>query len=339
MNKKLHFVVVAVDGCFASAVYGPIELVQACQRLQAGLPELAPCEISTEVLSPNGDSFLSSSGYRQPVDGGLREDLPDGTVILVPGFGLPQAERLPECLERLAPLGRWLARQRAAGHSIAAACTGNLLLAEHGLLRGNRATGYWVYADFFRARYPHIALDVDATLIEDDGVFSVGGVVCGLDAVLAVIDRFIGHEVARLCTKLLVLETRKPSELRYEQRQPTLHNDPLVDKAVLWIRGNLHAKLTVEDLLRQLPTSRRSLARRFKTETGEGVQAFIQRLRIDRAKLLLETSTMSIDKIIDHVGYQDKSAFARQFKRRTQLTPQQYRQRYSLAQNTTGASS
>ncbi|HTU62704.1 MAG TPA: helix-turn-helix domain-containing protein, partial [Polyangiales bacterium] len=76
--------------------------------------------------------------------------------------------------------------------------------------------------------------------------------------------------------------------------------------------------------------SRRSLTRRFKQETGEPLQTFIQRLRIDRAKLLLETSTTSIEQIVEQVGYQDVSAFARQFKRHTSLTPYLYRQRYKL---------
>jgi len=155
--------------------------------------------------------------------------------------------------------------------------------------------------------------------------------VCGLDGVLAIIDRFMGREFARLCTKLLVLENRPPSELRYEKRQPTVHNDPLIDRAVSWIRGNLHSRLTMDDLLRQVPTSRRNLSRRFKLETGEGVQAFIQRLRIDRAKLLLETSSTPVEQIVEEVGYHDPSAFARQFKRHTKLTPKQYRQRYSLS--------
>ncbi|HEY5566139.1 MAG TPA: helix-turn-helix domain-containing protein, partial [Gammaproteobacteria bacterium] len=98
-----------------------------------------------------------------------------------------------------------------------------------------------------------------------------------------------------------MLENRPPSELRYEKRQPTVHNDPLIDRAVSWIRGNLHSRLTMDDLLRQVPTSRRNLSRRFELETGEGVQAFIQRLRIDRAKLLLETSSTPVEQIVEEV--------------------------------------
>ena len=87
----------------------------------------------------------------------------------------------------------------------------------------------------------------------------------------------------------------------------------------------------MDDVLRQVPTSRRNLSRRFKLETGEALQSFIQRMRIDRAKLLLETSDLPIEQILVQVGYQDKSAFARQFKRHTKLTPNEYRERNSLS--------
>jgi transcriptional regulator GlxA family with amidase domain len=331
--KKLHCVAVAVDGTLATVVFGPTELVQACSKLQTGRPELEPCEVSCEILSPDGEPFLAASGYRLPVDGGLK-DLPPGTVILLPGFGLPLTDRIPELLERHVALGAWLKRQHAAGSMIVAYCSGSFLLAENGLLKRKRATTYWLYADLFRERYPGIELDPDALLIEDERVLNVGGMACGLDATLTVIERFIGSECARLCTKLLVVESRPPSEWRYEQRQHAVHNDPLIEKAVNWIRANLHTRFTVDDLLRQVPTSRRSLGRRFKLETGEGIQAFIQRMRLERAKLLLETTSLPVEQIVERVGYRDASALARQFKHYTKLTPNQFRRRYGLSRGT-----
>jgi transcriptional regulator GlxA family with amidase domain len=328
--KKLHFAIIAVDGCITSAVFGPIELVEGCRRMQAAAPEIEPCAITSEILSLNGAPFLGSAGYRMPVDGALK-DLPTGSVIFLPGFGLPPVSEMPALLERHAPLTKWLKRQHQAGCTIVATCTGNFLLGEADLLPGRKATTHWYYADLFRKRYPNIDLDIDTVLFEDDRVFSVGGGVCGLDAAaLAVVERWVGKEVARLCTKMLALESRRPSELHFEKRQIAVHNDPLITRTVTWIRGNLHARFTMDELLRQVPTSRRNLTRRFKMETGEPLQTFIQRLRMDRAKLLLETSNLPIEQVVEQVGYQDMSAFARQFKRHTQLTPNLYRQRYRL---------
>jgi transcriptional regulator GlxA family with amidase domain len=330
MKRKLHFVVLAMDGSIASTVFGPIELVQACRSWQAGIPELDPCDVSTEIVSPDGATFLASTGYRLPVDGGLR-DLPPETVVFIPGFGLPQPGRLPSVLKQHLACIPWIKRQYEAGITIAGSCTGNFLLAEAGLLKGRKATTYWVYGDLFRERYPNVELDLDASLIENERVFSVGGVICGLEGVLAIIERFVGKEFARLCTKMLVLENRPPSELRYEKRQPTFHDDSMVESVVQWIREHLHARITLQDVLRHVPTSRRNLSRRFRLETGESVQSFIQRLRIDRAKLLLETSAMPVEQILDQIGYQDTSAFGRRFKQHTTLTPNQYRERYGLS--------
>ncbi len=81
-----------------------------------------------------------------------------------------------------------------------------------------KATTHWYYADLFRKRYPQIELDVDTVLIEDERAFSVGGGVCGLDAAaLTVVERWVGKEVARVCTKMLALESRRPSEMRYRE--------------------------------------------------------------------------------------------------------------------------
>jgi transcriptional regulator GlxA family with amidase domain len=327
--RRLHFVVVAVERTLASAVVGPIELVQLCKQLQTTLPEIEPCEITAEILSPDGQPVVSTYGYRLAVDGPLR-DLPTGSVILLPGFGLPRPDNVPGLLEQHAVLGRWLQQQHAAGHTIVASCSGSFLLAEYGLFRSGRATTYWPYADLFRQRYPRLELDLDALIVSEERLFSLGGAVCGLEAVLLIVERFAGKELARLCTKMLVMESRPPSELRYERRQPTVYNDALIQRIVSWIRDNLHTRLTVDDLLRRVPTSRRSLNRRFKLETGEGIQAFIQRMRIERAKLLLETGSVPIEQIVERVGYRDASALARQFKQHTGLTPQQFRRRYFL---------
>src|SRR5262245_22848307 len=164
MNRKLHFSVIAVDGCITSAVFGPIELVVGCGRLQVSVPEVERCAITAEILSPDGQPFIGSAGYRMPVDGALR-DLPPGTVIFIPGFGLPPLSEMPALLERHAPVAKWLKRQHQAGCSVVATCTGNFLLGEADLLPRRKATTHWYYADLFRERYPQVEVDVDALLV------------------------------------------------------------------------------------------------------------------------------------------------------------------------------
>lgn len=329
MNGKLHCVMVATDGGLASTVFGPLELLDFCARIQLAMPELKASHISAELLTPDGAPFNCVTGYTHHVSGGLKE-LPRGTVILLPGFGLPLPTQVAGLLARHTGLAEWLRRQHGNGCSIAAWCTGAFLLAEQGLLVSRRATIHPVYREEFTTRYPHVQLDLDATLVEDGSIWCLGGTACGMDTVLRIIELHVGKELARLCSKMVGLETRRPSELRYEERAPTIYSDALVRRAVGWIRRNLQREISIEEVLAHVPTSRRNLSRRFRAETGETLQAFIQRLRVDRAKLLLETTDDSIESIIGQVGYRDPSAFARQFKRSTQMSPLQYRRRFGL---------
>lgn len=329
MSKKLHFVVIAVDGSVASAVFAPLEIFQACNIVQANMPHLDPVEISWEVLSPNGNSFLASSGYKLPVDGGLK-DLPKDSIIFFPGFGLVSPLDLHETLEKHQDLGVWLKRQHDFGCTIAAGCAGNFLLIDAGLIKKEKVTTSWLYAELFKERYPDIELDLDSILIQHEKIISVGGLLCGLDLVLSLIQRFVHKEVAQICTKMMVLENRHPSKVPFEQRQSILHNDPMIAKAVDWIRDNLHQRFTLADVVEHVHTSRRNLSRRFKQETGESFQDFVKRSRINRAKILLETSSLSIEKIAEEVSFSDNSAFSRTFKNHTTLTPKEYRQRFKI---------
>ena len=325
----LHFVVVAVDGSVASAVFAPLEMLQACVAIQANLGFAQPASITWEILSPEGTSFISGNGHRLPTNGPLKP-LPPHSVIFFPGFGVIPPPALPGKLDAYRTLGQWLRRQHARGCMLATGCNGNFLFVEAGLMTGRPVTTSWMYAELFRQRYPDIELDVNSILIDHNRVVSVGGILCGLDLMLAVIERHVGAEVARLCAKFMLLENRKPSAVPFDKRQAVLDPDPVIRKAVDWIRRNLHRRISVDDLVAQVPTSKRNLARRFRGATGESPREYIGRVRIDRAKSLLETSDLQVEQIAEKVGYADTSAFARQFNRQTLMSPKEYRNRFRV---------
>jgi transcriptional regulator GlxA family with amidase domain len=325
----LHFAVVAVDGSVASAVFGPLEMLQACAAIQANLGPEHQATITSEVLSPEAGSFVSSNGRRLPTDGPLRA-LPPRSVIFFPGFGLVPPQALVGKLSAYAVLGDWLREQHERGCILATGCNGNFLFVEAGLMRGRPVTTSWMYAELFRERYPGVELDLNSILIDRNRVISVGGILCGLDLMLAVIENRISAEVARLCAKFLLLENRRPSSVPFDKRQAVLNQDPMIRKAVDWIRGNLHRRISVEELVARVPTSKRNLTRRFRDATGESPREYIQRVRIDRAKSLLETSDLPVEQIAEQVGYADTSAFTRQFSSQTLMTPKEYRNRFQV---------
>jgi transcriptional regulator GlxA family with amidase domain len=325
----LHFVVVAVDGSVASAVFGPLEILQACGAVRTQLGPEHQAKITAEILSPEGDRFVSSNGRQLPVDGPLRA-LPPQSVVFFPGFGVLSPQALPGKLDAYRSLGDWLREQHERGCTLATGCNGNFLFVEAGLMRGRPVTTSWMYAQLFRERYPDVELDLNSILIDRNRVVSVGGILCGLDLMLSVIERRVSAEVARLCAKLMLLENRRPSSVPFEKRQAVLNSDPMIRKAVDWIRGNLHRRISADDLVAQVPTSKRNLTRRFRDSTGESPKEYIQRVRIDRAKSLLETSDMPVERIAEQVGYADASAFTRQFSSQTMMTPKEYRHRFQV---------
>jgi len=325
----LHFVVVAVDGSVASAVFGPLEILQACGAIRTNLGPEHQATITSEILSPEGDTFVSSNGRRLPTDGPLRA-LPPQSVVFFPGFGVVPPQSLLGKLAAYGFVGDWLREQHERGCILATGCNGNFLFVEAGLMRGRPVTTSWMYAELFRERYPDVELDVNSILIDRNRIVSVGGILCGLDLMLAVIESRVSAEVARLCAKLMLLENRRPSSVPFDKRQAVLNQDPMIRKAVDWIRDNLHGRISVDDLVARVPTSKRNLTRRFRDATGESPKEYIQRVRIDRAKSLLETSDMPVEQIAERVGYADTSAFTRQFSRQTMMTPKEYRNRFQI---------
>jgi transcriptional regulator GlxA family with amidase domain len=327
--RPAHVVVVAVDGSVASAIYAPLEMIQACSVIQATLGSEHQAKVTAEVLSPEGGTFLSSNGRRMPTDGPLR-DLPQGTVIFFPGFGVIRPDALVQKLAAYASLGVWLREQHERGCILATGCNGNLLFVEAGLMQDRPVTTSWMYAELFSQRYPHVDLDLNNILIDRNRVISVGGLLCGLDLMLSIIETTVSSEVARLCAKFMLLENRRPSNVPFDKRQAALNQDPIIRKAVDWIRNNLHRRISVDDLTERVPASKRNLTRIFKAATGESPGEFIQRVRIDRAKALLETSDRPVEQIAELIGYVDASAFARQFNNQTLMTPKEYRNRFRV---------
>jgi transcriptional regulator GlxA family with amidase domain len=325
----LHFVVVAVNGSVASAVFGPLEILQACSAVRTHLGPEHQAKITSEILSPEGDSFISSNGHRLPTNGLLTALAPQ-SVVFFPGFGMVPPQALIEKLTAYARLGDWLREQHERGCILTTGCNGNFLFVEAGLMRGRPVTTSWMYAELFRERYPDVELDLNSILIDRNRVVSVGGILCGLDLMLAVIESRVSAEVARLCAKFLLLENRRPSSVPFDKRQAVLNQDPMIRKAVDWIRGNLHRRISVDELIARVPTSKRNLTRRFRDATGESPREYIQRVRIDRAKSLLETSNLPVEQIAEQVGYTDASAFTRQFSSQTMMTPKEYRSRFQV---------
>ncbi|MDX1506546.1 MAG: helix-turn-helix domain-containing protein, partial [Spongiibacter sp.] len=140
------------------------------------------------------------------------------------------------------------------------------------------------------------------------------------------IERFMGMDIAKLSAATLLLDNQALDQTVYlREEKGDNHHDPAVVKVKVMLERRLSDDIALESLAADLGMSYRTLIRRFKRATNDTPLHYLQRLRINAAKRLLENSNMPIESLMQEVGYQDLSSFSKLFQRETGLTPSSYR--------------
>ena len=319
----------ALEGCFASNVVGTIDMLWTANQVATRLDPAREPVFAWQVLSPGGVPVRASNGYRMAVDGDI-DRLPPGKVVVIPAFGSPEADRHFQAVRSHATLLPWLRSQYESGTILAATCSGSFLLAESGLLDGRAATTSWWLAAAFADRYPKVHLDASSMLTESDRLICSGTGMSHLDLALHLIDRLAGRELSRACAKYAVLETARRSQAACVVLNHARCYDPLVVKAEKWIKRNLSHAIELDDIAAEVCVSSRTLTRRFKESTGDSPHVFVQKVRVELSKALLENTQLRMGAILARIGYTDDSAFRRLFKKYTGLSPREYRERFGV---------
>jgi len=235
--------------------------------------------------------------------------------------------------DRFAREAEWLRQRHAAGSLIASVCTGSLLLAEAGLLDGQPCAGHWAYADLFRSEYPQVTFDAAAILVlatESDGVITAGGVMAWQDLALHVIARLCGPEHAIRTAKVHLLSGHQEGQLPYAAMVRRIDpDDAVIVRSQEWIADNYADESPVSTMIERSGLLPRTFGRRFRAATGRRPIEYVQEIRIDEARRILESSSLGVDEVGFSVGYQDPTFFRRLFKRMTGLTPAAYRRKFA----------
>lgn len=228
-------------------------------------------------------------------------------------------------------LHRWLRRQHLGGTIMCSACAGAFWLGYAGILNGRTATTHWALEDEFKAAFPGVALRPEHILLDDNDIVSAGGVMAWMDLGLHLIGRWLGPTVvSRTCRQMLIDPTGR-EQRNYRSFRPNMtHQDPAIRALQLWMESHASANLSVRVLAEKAGLSERSLHRKFLGCTGYSVNRYVQELRVEKAKGLLELTTQSVAEICWSVGYQDVSAFNRMFKSISGLSAGDYRQRFQI---------
>ncbi len=260
------------------------------------------------------------------------DEVTEVDVVIVPSmeFGR-EGEWTPG---RYPKLIRWLRETYEGGATICSACTGGNLTAEAGLLDGQEATIHWMSESSFRRRHPEVRLRPNEVLVisGDSGrLITSGAATAWHDLALHLIARHVGPATAQAVARFLLLEWHRDGQAPFQVFDPpTDHDDAAVLAAQRAIAESFAVAAPVDEMVRWSGLAPRTFKRRFTAATNHTPIAYVQKIRVERAKRLLETTAEPIEEISWAVGYEDPASFRRLFKRLSGLTPGAYRQRFQI---------
>lgn len=245
-------------------------------------------------------------------------------VILPPGLGEP----LPP--DAAAPFADWLRNQHGAGVTLGSVCAGAFLLGETGLLAGRTVTTHWLHVEQFQARFPQARMDADQLIIDDGDIITAGGAMAWTDLGLRLVDRFLGPTVMIETARILLVDPPGREQRYYSPFSPRLtHGDTAVLKVQHWLQATDARDIALATLAERAGLEERTFLRRFQKATGMTTREYCQRLRVGKAREMLQFSRLPIDRVAWEVGYGDPGAFRKIFARIVGLTPGEYRRRFS----------
>lgn len=327
--KPLRLGLLAVDGCMLSSLAGPIDALRVAQILSSIRSPARGVQFESVLIGARGEpSVRTSEGM--VLSGVVSPDRPLD-IVLVPGLGFGATQKLDDTLAALGPEIELLRSLHLRGVRLAGCCTGTFLLAQTGLLDGRRATTAWWMASAFRRHFPRVQLEAESMVVDDGDITTTGAAT----AVFGLLSRLIaetgGEDLAMQTSRMLLVDAERQSQAPYiTQALMEKPRHSLSERAQRFLDKQLHEDISVSQLADHCGVSERSLLRHFKEHYGQSPLAYIQHLRVERAKALLEATHLSFEEVVERCGYSDVPSFRKLFKRETTLTPADYRERFRL---------
>lgn len=224
----------------------------------------------------------------------------------------------------------WIMQHYNNGSEIVSFCIAAFFLARTGLLNGKQCATHWRFANEFRNMFPEARLVDDKIMTEDSRIFTSGGAYSWLNLALYLIEKYAGRDIAILISKAFMIDIDRHSQSPFiifaGQKD---HEDHLIREAQEFIEKNYTEKISVDELASRFAIGRRNFERRFKKATSNTVMEYIQRVKIEAAKMKLEKGGENVNEVMYSIGYSDVKAFRTTFKKITGLSPVNYKNKYS----------
>jgi transcriptional regulator GlxA family with amidase domain len=318
MHPMRRVAIVVFDGLQSLDATGPLEVFATAARVDPG----AGYEV--ELVARSADAVTTSSGLRllpHRAFAGCRGPL--DTLIVAGGDGSRAAAND-------AATTRFVASAAGRARRTASVCTGAFVLAAAGLLDGRRATTHWAACDELTRFRPQIDVDPDPIFIRDGDITTSAGVTAGMDLALALVEEDCGRSVALTVARYLVLFVQRPggqAQFSSHLSAQLAEREPLRELQA-WMLDHLDADLSVAALAERAHMSPRNFARAFAREVGMTPAAFVEAVRVERARARLESGDAPLATIARACGFGTAETMRRAFHRRVGVAPADYRSRF-----------
>ncbi len=317
------FTVLVLPGAYATSVAMTLDVLNAAAALAPRVKLPLP---TWRVLSPDGGDVPLSAGLQVKTNAMPRRSRADSSTWIIPGLGV---DRSADLAVRLASDGpqraiHLLRRHGARGGTVAASCSAVFLLQAAGLLRERRVTTSWWLAPELRRVEPRCIVDADRMVSADGPVSTAGAAFAQSDLMLHLLRTRFGSALADAVRRVLLIDGR-PSQAPFVVPSMLSNGNELIRRLTQRIETSLPNTPSVAALADQFAMSRRTLARHVRAATGKGALALVQMVRLNRARMLIETSRMTIEQIATQVGYEDATALRRLMRKAAGATPSKFR--------------
>ncbi|HEV8508273.1 MAG TPA: helix-turn-helix domain-containing protein [Chitinophagaceae bacterium] len=278
-----------------------------------------------EIVGLTKDTKLSKGLYTVSADKTINEVKKTDVIVLPLLCG-----DFKKAIEENRKYNDWLIAQYHRGTEIVCLCVGSFYLASTGLLNGQKCAVHWAAKNEFKEMFPGTEVIDDTIITDENGIYTCGGGYSYLNLILYIFEKHLSREISILASKMFEIDIERKSQNPYiifiGQKK---HGDETVLRAQEFIENNPTETIAVDSICNKFSVGRRTFERRFRKCTGNSIAEYIQRVKVEFAKKHLETTRKTVNEIIYATGYNDLDAFRKVFKKLTDLSPIEYRKKYS----------
>lgn len=320
----LDFSIVVLEGAYGSGVAVTQDILAAAALLAPRVGAPVP---RWKLFSVNGGAVALQQGLTVQTARWPRRAKSDDSVWIIPGLGLEHADKLLERLRHddARQVVRRAKRHLASGGRVAASCSSVFLLQAADVLAQRRVTTTWWLAPLLQSMAADCIVDADRMVCTDGPITTAGAAFAQTDLMLQLLRERCGAALVDAVSRVLLIDARE-AQAPFVAHALLASGDQLVARLTRRVEAALPNAPGVSELAREFCMSPRTLSRQIRKATGKSTLALIQSIRLRRARALLESSRMSVERVAQAVGYRDTTALRRLMRRVAGTNPIQYRQ-------------